>query len=70
MKQVDDITPLVDLADEEFNRLHENALAALHKLGVFWTRFYGPNEALTDAIEDVGALWDTWNEEDSEKEAA
>ena len=62
MRQTEDIAPLVGIAEAEFARLHDEALAALHRLERFWERLYGPSEGLTQALEDVGALWDTFHE--------
>lgn len=56
MKQTDDIAPLIDIAEREFSKLEGNAHAALIELHGFWTKLYGPNEALTpafDALEEM-----------------
>ncbi len=47
---------LEDIAEREFLRLAQNAQAALNALGDFWTRLYGPNEALLDAHAELLAM--------------
>lgn len=56
MKPTDDIAPLVEVAEEEFNRRVLAAQGALNDLHDFWTRLYGPSEALTDAYDAIRAL--------------
>ncbi len=47
---------LEDVAEREFNRLTQNASAALNELSAFWTRLYGPNEALAAANDELLAM--------------
>jgi hypothetical protein len=63
VRQTDDIAPLADLADETFARLYNDAVDAVNALRSFWTRLYGPNEALTAADEALGDVWDDWHGE-------
>lgn len=56
MKSTEDIAPLVDLATEEFNRRVLAAQGALNDLHDFWTKLYGPSEALTDAYDAIRAM--------------
>jgi hypothetical protein len=55
-----------ELADERFAELVDDAGRALERLERFWTRAYGPNEALTAAFECVRELERTWNAGDDD----
>ena len=61
MRQIDDIAPLVDLADNEFNRLMTDTHAAVNRLADFWTRLYGPNELAENIREILNQADDEWN---------
>ena len=56
MRPTDDIAPLVDIAEEEWNRRVLAAQAALNDLHDMWTRLYGPSEVLTDSYDELRAL--------------
>lgn len=62
MRQTEDIAPLIDIADEQFRLLMDDAHKAANRLGDFWTKLYGPNE-LTDSLREIlNAAEDEWNQ--------
>lgn len=65
MKATYDIEPLVDIAEQEFLRLSREAQDALNALDRFWTKLYGPNEALTAAHESLLAMDAEFHSEDA-----
>lgn len=67
MRPTEDLAPLADLAEETFVRLLDEAQAAVNRLDRFWSRLYGPNEALTGAHECLLALDRTFFEREGEE---
>ena len=67
MRATDDIAPLIELAEAEYDRLWLDASGAIHRLSAFWTRLYGPNEALAPAHECLAALSETFYDEEGER---
>src|SRR5262245_49169529 len=55
MKQTDNAALIVE---GEFARLTLEAYEALNRLGDFWTKLYGPNEALAPATDALKAMQD------------
>lgn len=66
MKPTDDIAPLAELAEREFNRLMGNAHDAVNELTNFWTKLYGPNECALPLREALDTMSDTFYESDGE----
>lgn len=61
MKPTEDIAPLAEIVEAQYVVLEAQAYDALTALHGFWTRLYGPNEALTpafDALESMGREWE------------
>jgi hypothetical protein len=55
-----------DARAERFTSLLNDATRSLEALSAFWTKLYGPNEALADAFDSLEALdveWNTPNDE-------
>jgi hypothetical protein len=69
MRQIDDIAPLVDLADERFRELMDDAHTATNRLADFWTKLYGPNEVAELLRDPLNEIEDTWNEEEARSSA-
>ena len=63
MRRTDDLAPLVDIAEREYERLERQAYDALTALHGFWTRLYGPNEALEPAWEALSEMRRTWDQD-------
>lgn len=70
MRPTADIAPLAELAEAEFVRLRNEAEAALNALGRFWSRLYGPNEALAGAHEALLVMDREFFEREEEHEQA